>query len=91
MNPTKLVRSLTLPLVLLSALPVIGADWLTYRGDAERSGYAAAALPTKLALQWKYQPLHPPTPAWPRDDRMLFDRASDVVVSNGGTAPKMGI
>jgi outer membrane protein assembly factor BamB len=59
------------------------ADWPTYRGDAERSGYTAEKLPPKLSLAWTYRPPHPPTPAWPRDDRMLFDRAHDVVVGGG--------
>lgn len=59
------------------------ADWPTYRADAERSGYTAERLPAQLALAWSYRPLHPPQPAWPRDDRMLFDRANDVAVAGG--------
>lgn len=73
-----------LPLMFsLLAIGATAADWPTYRGDAERTGYTAESLPAKLSLAWTYRPTHPPTPAWPRDDRMLFDRASDVVVSNG--------
>jgi outer membrane protein assembly factor BamB len=59
------------------------ADWPMYRADAERSGNSAEELPAELALAWIYQPTHPPTPAWPRDDRMLFDRAHDVVIGGG--------
>lgn len=81
MNTAVIVRCLWLPLIVSTA--AVAADWPTYRGDAQRSGYTAESLPAKLSLQWTYEPIHPPTPAWPRDDRMLFDRASDVVVSGG--------
>src|SRR6187401_1883051 len=57
------------------------ADWPTYRGDAARSGYTSESLPAKLSHAWTYRPTHAPTPAWPRDDRMMFDRAHDVVVA----------
>src|SRR5262245_28938905 len=59
------------------------ADWPTWRADPERSGYAPDPLTPRLILEWTYHPLHPPQPAWPRDDRMLFDRASDVAVAGG--------
>ncbi len=73
-----------LPLLLyLFVGTATAADWPMYRGDAERTGYTAEPLPAKLSLVWTYRPTHPPTPAWPRDDRMLFDRASDVVISGG--------
>src|SRR5687768_12598141 len=60
-----------------------GADWPTYRGDAARTGYTSERLPAKMSLAWTWQPTHPPAPAWPRDDRMLFDRAADVAVAGG--------
>ncbi len=59
------------------------ADWPTYRGDAARSGYTSESLPAKLSHAWTYRPTHAPTPAWPRDDRMMFDRANDVVIADG--------
>ncbi|MCI0360123.1 MAG: PQQ-binding-like beta-propeller repeat protein, partial [Planctomycetaceae bacterium] len=59
------------------------ADWPMYRADAERSGFTAETLPAELTLAWTWQPAHLPTPAWPRDERMLFDRAHDVVISGG--------
>jgi putative pyrroloquinoline-quinone-binding quinoprotein len=59
------------------------ADWPTYRSDAGRSGYTSEALPKKLSHAWTYRPAHAPEPAWPRDDRMMFDRANDVVVAGG--------
>ncbi len=75
-------------LSVLSAVSLLvvssGADWPTYRGDAARSGYtqrdlageavAGLDLSSRCTL---------PQPAWPRDDRMLFDRAPDVVVAGG--------
>jgi outer membrane protein assembly factor BamB len=59
------------------------ADWPMVRADSSRRGYTAEPLPERLALAWRYQPRHAPSPAWPRDDRMLFDRASEVVVADG--------
>lgn len=59
------------------------ADWPMYRGDAARSGYTVESLPAKLSQAWIYRPAHAPTPAWPRDERMMFDRAHDVVVADG--------
>ena len=58
------------------------ADWPTWRGDSARSGYTADELPAKLKRRWSFHPIHAPSPAWPRDDRMSFDRASHVVVAN---------
>jgi outer membrane protein assembly factor BamB len=75
--------SLSLIAFLTLTASAAAADWPTYRGDAERTGFTAESLPAQLSLSWTYLPTHPPSPAWPRDDRMLFDRASDVVVSNG--------
>jgi len=60
---------------------VESADWPTYRADAERSGYTSDQLPERPTLAWSYHALHPPMPAWPRDDRMMFDRANEVVVA----------
>lgn len=77
-----------IPLVIAVLLacgssPVSADDWPTYRGDAARSGYADETLPGKLALKWSYHPLHPPAPAWPREERMEFDRAYHVAVAQG--------
>lgn len=57
------------------------ADWPMYRADAARSGYTADRLPAELSLAWTYHPLHRPAPAWPRDDRMHFDVAPEVVIA----------
>src|SRR5688500_4609270 len=75
--------TLCLFLALQTVLVASAADWPQYRGDAERSGFTAEKLPAELSLAWKHEPQHPPVPAWPRDERMLFDRAHDVVIGGG--------
>jgi outer membrane protein assembly factor BamB len=59
------------------------ADWPTWRADSARSGYTTDALPTQMSRLWSWHPLHAPKPAWPRDDRMSFDWAHQVVVAEG--------
>ena len=59
------------------------ADWPMDRGDASRRGYSKEPLPEKMSLAWTYRPAHRPEPAWPRDDRMLFDRAHSVAIADG--------
>jgi outer membrane protein assembly factor BamB len=63
--------------------PLATADWPMYRHNAGRTGYTAAALPNQLALRWSVKTEHRPQPAWPRSDRMLFDRAFQPVVADG--------
>jgi len=59
--------------------PVVAADWPTYRADAARSGYTSESLALPLELHWSHRPSAAPRPAWPRDPRMQFDRAFQVV------------
>ena len=70
-----------LAIALFVVATATAADWPTYRADAQRSGHTSEQLPRELSLAWTYRPLHGPNPAWPRDDRMMFDRAFDVTVS----------
>jgi len=65
---------------ILGLTSIEAADWPTYRADASRSGYTTDSLPARPSLAWSYHPLHAPSPAWPRDDRMWFDLAPEVVV-----------
>ncbi|MCP4174061.1 MAG: PQQ-binding-like beta-propeller repeat protein [Fuerstiella sp.] len=68
----------------LAAVPCVNAsDWTTWRADSARTGYTPDELPEDLVLQWSRYPEHSPAPAWPRDDRMSFDRANHVVVAQG--------
>jgi len=78
-----LQRILGLFALMLVASSAQAADWPTYRADAARSGYTSEQLPERLSQHWQYRSLHPPAPAWPRDDRMFFDLAAEVVVANG--------
>lgn len=79
------MRTLLVSVTFLFAIssPVLASDWTTWRADSERSGYTADELPGTLALSWSWQTAHAPQPAWPRDDRMSFDRAHHVVVASG--------
>ena len=71
-----------LALAWTAAAWAAAADWPTYRGDSQRAGYTADALPAKLSLRWTYRCRHAPCPAWSgRDTRMPFDRAFHVVVA----------
>jgi outer membrane protein assembly factor BamB len=72
-----------LSISMLAPLFANASDWKTWRADSARSGYTPDTLPPKLVKAWSWHPLHPPAPAWPRDDRMSFDRANHVVVSGG--------
>ena len=58
-------------------------DWPTWRADPERSGYTPEELPETLHLRWSLHSLHPPRPAWPRSNRMTFDRAFPFIVAGG--------
>ena len=59
------------------------ADWTAYRGDAQRTGYTDQSLSADLALAWVHRAPHAPQPAWPRSDRMAFDRAYQMVAASG--------
>jgi outer membrane protein assembly factor BamB len=67
--------------LLLSGAP-LSADWPAYRADAARSGYTPRALAAGLGLAWERE-TGKPEPAWPRSERLAFDRASAGVVSEG--------
>jgi outer membrane protein assembly factor BamB len=59
------------------------ADWPLYRGDAARSGYTPEELSLPLEMLWVREFRHAPRPAWPSSDRLLFDRAYQVVAARG--------
>jgi outer membrane protein assembly factor BamB len=78
------MRSGLAAVALFLAAPRAAADdWPTAGGDARRSGYTAQALPEKPALLWTYEAPHPPMPAWPASDRLVFDRSYVPVVAGG--------
>ncbi|MDA1229444.1 MAG: PQQ-binding-like beta-propeller repeat protein, partial [Planctomycetota bacterium] len=74
---------IALALACLVLPTLTAADWTTWRADSARSGFTEDSLPKNLNLAWTWHPVHAPRPAWPRDDRMSFDRTSHVVVANG--------
>lgn len=75
--------SIAIAVVCLVTQVTTAADWPTWRADSARSGYTTDALPAEMSLRWSWHPMHSPKPAWPRDDRMSFDRAHHVVVAGG--------
>ncbi len=62
--------------------PLHAEDWPLHRGNATRNGFTTDVLPKQLSLAWKHAAT-PPDSAWPRDNRMTFDRAHRVVVADG--------
>ena len=69
--------------VVLSASPLLAAGWSGFGGTAARDHHTDETLATSLHLAWSRQARHAPRPAWPRDDRMSFDRVNRVAVSGG--------
>ena len=69
--------------IVLTCPFAFAADWTAYRADSQRSGYTSDTLSENLALKWTWMPKHGPHPAWPRDERMSFDRANHVVIADG--------
>jgi outer membrane protein assembly factor BamB len=59
------------------------SEWPQYRHDAGRSGHTAETLPGQLTQAWAYRADHVPQPAWPRSDRLTFDRAIQPVIARG--------
>ncbi|MCG8508201.1 MAG: PQQ-binding-like beta-propeller repeat protein, partial [Rhodospirillales bacterium] len=77
-----------LPLILVPAGMVQGdapddSGWLMSAGNADRSGFVDVELPSKLAPRWVYAARVAPKPAWPRLDKMPFDRAFHPVAAEG--------
>ena len=64
-------------------MTVSAEDWPTYRRDAARSGYTPEKLPDQLEERWVFRTRHAPRPAWPRSQRMTFDRAPQPIVAEG--------
>ena len=77
------MRSAGVLSVVLSASPLLAAGWSGFGGTAARDHHTDETLATSLHLAWSRQARHAPSPAWPRDDRMSFDRVNRVAVSEG--------
>ena len=83
--------------VVVSAHPVRGSDWPTYRHDERRTGVSEESLVFEnLRVGWRYQSPQPPRTAWPAParwdayanirglrDMRDYDRAFHPVVAKG--------
>ncbi|MFT7510931.1 MAG: outer membrane protein assembly factor BamB [Candidatus Omnitrophota bacterium] len=80
-----LTHSLRRPGLCLALLctTISQADWPAFRHDAARTAYTEEHLPEGLSPAWHYHAMHAPKPAWPRQDRMAFDRAFQPIVAEG--------
>ncbi len=60
-------------------------DWPTWRHDAARTGYTDEKLeaPEKFQLLWERHQSTPARPAWPRSERMTFDRSPPLIAAAG--------
>jgi len=85
------LRSINSPMkrLLLLCLVVLGGfhslrmeadDWPTWRHDPGRTAATGQELPATLHLQWKRE-LPPPSPTFPGDVRLCFDKSYEPVVS----------
>lgn len=68
-------------IVVIGALTssVAAGDWPMWRHDAERSAASPDALPEELHLAW-WREAPTPLPAWPEDERLMFDAVYEPVV-----------
>ncbi|MFV1994576.1 MAG: PQQ-binding-like beta-propeller repeat protein [Verrucomicrobiales bacterium] len=80
---TALLRFVTIIWILVVVSPVSARDWSAYRAGASRDGYTPDDLPADLSLHWTWKSPHLPHSAWPRSQRMIFDRAFHTVVAGG--------
>ena len=62
---------------------LLAEDWPMYQHDAGRSGFTKEGLPDDLKAQWVHVRPAAPLPAWPRSERMMFDRAVQPIVAEG--------
>ncbi len=81
-------NSLVLSLAIAFAVqtdPSTGAraDWPQYRRDAARSGFTPDPVPASVEAQWRYRAVQAPVRAWPRSQRLTFDRVYRPVVAGG--------
>lgn len=81
----RIFLTIVVSFILLNSLQA--ADWPTYRCDIARSGATAEAVETPLELEWSFEPLHTPRPAWPQPaeeaPRMHSDNAYHATVGDG--------
>ena len=81
MTPKRHVVALICAMLTL-VLTAAGADWPTYRYDAERSACSADSLPAALRPAWSVK-LPAFQPAFPNEKRQQFDRSYEPVCADG--------
>src|SRR5687768_7484756 len=78
LKPARFVVTLVLCLPAFAS----AADWPTWRYDAQRSAASPQKLAETLHLQWVRE--YPPEiPAWPDQDKMLFDVCYEPIIAGG--------
>ncbi len=75
-----LIAAITAYCLMLASGVASAADWPTYRGDQSRSGYTSEDFPNQLQLRWTFRSTQPPSPAWPRSQRMHYDSVYEPIV-----------
>ncbi len=78
------MRVFAIPLVALFFFSPVcpGADWPTYRYDAQRTASSPSSLPAKLTPVWRVKfPQH--QPAFPNEPRQRFDESYEPVCADG--------
>ncbi len=66
----------------IAASRVPSGEWPAFRANAARTASTTETLPPNMTKLWQID-LGTPQPAWPRSDRMTFDRAYQPVVAGG--------
>jgi outer membrane protein assembly factor BamB len=69
-------------LLLAIALPAARGDWPMWRNDATRGASTPEKISDQLELQWVRQ-FPAPSPAWPLQERLLFDATYEPVAAGG--------
>lgn len=73
--------------VFLLCPACVAGSWPTYRCDIRRSGLIAEKLGPEVSLQWVFESVSPPKPAWPMPAEELprthFDDAYHVAAADG--------
>ena len=86
---SRCVVVLVVIMVVGSSLQLSAGDWPQFRYDAQRSAASPEQLPAQLVLHWQRR-LPKPRPAFPLENRLLFDASYEpVVLGNTMFVPSM--
>jgi len=92
MQRSKLKKTFLIFAILFLQINFFGQDWPVYQKDIQRSGISTVDLKSPLQLNWQYQAIVAPRPAWAAPaktdfwhreanlkPRVIFDRAYHVI------------